>query len=363
MNTAAIETKELCIGYRLKGGRTQIVHDHLNLHLVSGEVTCLLGLNGAGKSTLLRTLCGFQPALGGEIRLLGRPLAHYSQTEFARTVGVVLTEKTHAGGLTVFELASLGRYPYTGFFGKLTQSDRQIVRDSLEAVGIAHKSANYVAELSDGERQKVMIAKVLSQQCPLILLDEPTAFLDVTSRLETMLLLHRLAAEQHKTVLLSTHDLDLAIQLADNLWMQAKERPLLCGAPEDLILSGTFGSFFEKTGISFNETTGKLNAETQAIPICVTGDTTVVYWVSNALARNGFCASSTVDGDFRIDCRSANELRISFPDGNETVCPHIVELTRQLRDFFPGRKQKFPRQETEIPSAGKNFSSGKKNKR
>ena len=217
MNTAAIETKELCIGYRLKGGRTQIVHDHLNLHLVSGEVTCLLGLNGAGKSTLLRTLCGFQPALSGEIRLLGRPLAHYSQTEFARTVGVVLTEKTHAGGLTVFELASLGRYPYTGFFGKLTQADRQIVRDALEAVGIAHKSANYVAELSDGERQKVMIAKVLSQQCPLILLDEPTAFLDVTSRLETMLLLHRLAAEQHKTVLLSTHDLDLAIQLADNL--------------------------------------------------------------------------------------------------------------------------------------------------
>ena len=212
-------------------------------------------------------------------------------------------------------------------------------------------------------QQKVMIAKVLSQQCPLILLDEPTAFLDVTSRLETMLLLHRLAAEQHKTVLLSTHDLDLAIQLADNLWMQAKERPLLCGAPEDLILSGTFGSFFEKTGISFNETTGKLNAETQAIPICVTGDTTVIYWVSNALARNGFCASPTADGDFRIDCRSANELHLTFPDGSETVCPHIVELTRQLRDFFHSRKQKFPRQETEIPSAGKNFSSGKKNKR
>ena len=169
-----------------------------------------------------------------------------------------------------------------------------------------------------------------------------------------------MTAKQHKTVLLSTHDLDLAIQLADNLWMQAKERPLLCGTPEDLILSGTFGSFFEKTGISFNETTGKLNAETQAIPICVTGDTTVVYWVSNALARNGFCASPTADGDFRIDCRSANELRISFPDGNETVCPHIVELTRQLRDFFPGRKQKFPRQETEIPSAGNGNSLGRK---
>ena len=313
MNTAAIETKELCIGYRLKGGRTQIVHDHLNLHLVSGEVTCLLGLNGAGKSTLLRTLCGFQPALGGEIRLLGRPLAHYSQTEFARTVGVVLTEKTHAGGLTVFELASLGRYPYTGFFGKLTQADRQIVRDALEAVGIAHKSANYVAELSDGERQKVMIAKVLSQQCPLILLDEPTAFLDVTSRLETMLLLHRLAAEQHKTVLLSTHDLDLAIQLADNLWMQAKERPLLCGAPEDLILSGTFGSFFEKTGISFNETTGKLNAETQAIPICAGFQTPWHATVSALRQRLTAISASTAEAQTSCASHSRTETKPSAP--------------------------------------------------
>lgn len=205
-----IETNHLSIGYLLKGGRRKIIHEDLNLRLQPGEVTCLLGLNGAGKSTLLRTLCGFQPPLSGEIRLMGKPLASYSQSNFSLTVGVVLTEKTNAGGITVYELVSLGRHPYTGFFGQLKKHDREIIEQSLEAAGIAHKAQNYVSELSDGERQKAMIAKALAQQCPIILLDEPTAFLDVTSRIETMVLLHRLAMEQHKAILLSTHDLDLA---------------------------------------------------------------------------------------------------------------------------------------------------------
>ena len=170
---AAIETKGLCIGYLLKGGKRKVVHEDLNLQLVSGEVTCLLGLNGAGKSTLLRTLCGFQLPLGGEIRLMGKPLSGYSQANFSLTVGVVLTEKTNAGGITVYELVSLGRHPYTGFFGQLKKRDHVIIEQSLEAAGIAHKANNYVSELSDGERQKAMIAKALAQQCPIILLDEP----------------------------------------------------------------------------------------------------------------------------------------------------------------------------------------------
>ena len=135
-NIAAIETKGLSIGYRLKGGKRKVVHDDLNLRLVSGEVTCLLGLNGAGKSTLLRTLCGFQPPLGGEIRLMEKPLSGYSQANFSLTVGVVLTEKTNAGGITVYELVSLGRHPYTGFFGQLKKQDREIIEQSLEAAGI-----------------------------------------------------------------------------------------------------------------------------------------------------------------------------------------------------------------------------------
>ena len=135
-----IKTSDLSIGYILKGGQKKCVHDALDLNLYPGEVTCLLGLNGAGKSTLLRTLCGFQPPLGGEIELMGKPLNSYSQGNFSRLVGVVLTEKTNAGGITVYELVSLGRHPYTGFFGQLRQEDRRIIEESLAAASIAHKA-------------------------------------------------------------------------------------------------------------------------------------------------------------------------------------------------------------------------------
>lgn len=162
----AIETFDLEIGYLLKGKKKKLVNEGLQLSLKPGEVTCLLGLNGAGKSTLLRTLCGFQKPLAGSIHLQGKPLTDYSQRLFSLTVGVVLTEKTNAGGITVYELVSLGRHPYTGFFGQLKKKDHEIIRQSLEAAGISHKAKNYVSELSDGERQKAMIAKALAQQCP-----------------------------------------------------------------------------------------------------------------------------------------------------------------------------------------------------
>ena len=315
----AIETHALQIGYALKGGRKKVVHEGLDLRLMPGEVTCLLGLNGAGKSTLLRTLCGFQPPLQGEIRLMEKPLAAYSQRDFSLTVGVVLTEKTNAGGITVYELVSLGRHPYTGFFGQLKARDRQIVDDSLEAAGIASKANQYVSELSDGERQKAMIAKALAQECPVILLDEPTAFLDVTSRIETMVLLRKLAVEQQKAVLLSTHDLDLAIQMGDCLWLQEKGRPMACGTPEDLILGGAFESFFRKEGIVFDPSTGKLQVPKPLRPIGVEGDFQTSYWVGNALIRNGYRPVATGDAYPNIYCEAPDRLQIVWPykDGGE----------------------------------------------
>ena len=147
----AFKTNELTIGYHTNKGN-KIVHSNVNLTLYSGEVTCLLGLNGAGKSTLLRTLCGFQPPLKGNVMLRDKTLAEYSQSEFAREVGVVLTEKTNAGGISVYELVSFGRHPYTGFFGTLQDKDHRIIEESLHAVGIYHKREKYVSELSDGER-------------------------------------------------------------------------------------------------------------------------------------------------------------------------------------------------------------------
>ncbi len=327
-----IETNRLSIGYLLKGGKRRVVHEGLDLCLHSGEVTCLLGLNGAGKSTLLRTLCGFQPPLSGEIRLMGKPLRSFSQSDFSLTVGVVLTEKTNAGGITAAELVALGRHPYTGFFGGLKERDREIVRWSLEAVGIAHKAQSYVSELSDGERQKAMIAKALAQECPIILLDEPTAFLDVTSRIETMVLLHRLAAEQRKAILLSTHDLDLAIQMGDCLWLQEKGRPMACGTPEDLILNGVFASFFGKDGITFDASSGKLNAKSPTSPIGVEGDRLVSYWVGNALVRNGFLPVSPKEGEAKVRCLSSNTLQLILPDGRVRELNNVASLVEAVRE-------------------------------
>ncbi len=186
---------------------------------------------------------------------MGRDLGTYSQSEIAKLIGVVLTEKTAAGGISVYDLVALGRYPYTGFFGELSTEDRSIIEESLTAVGIAHKSQNYISELSDGERQKVMIAKALAQQCPIIVLDEPTAFLDVISRVEVMVLLRRLAHEQGKTILLSTHDLDSAIQMSDSLWLLQKGEPMVAGEPQQLISNGEITRFFTRGNISFNPET------------------------------------------------------------------------------------------------------------
>lgn len=326
-----LSAKGLQIGYKLKGGKVNCVHSDLDLSLKSGEVTCLLGLNGAGKSTLIRTLCGFQPALGGDVKLLGRELGSYTQRDISLTIGVVLTEKSNAGGITVYDLVTLGRHPHTGFFGGLSPEDHTIVKESLEAVGIYHKASNFVSELSDGERQKVMIAKALAQQCPIIILDEPTAFLDITSRIETMVLLRKLAVEQNKTILLSTHDLDMAIQLGDTLWLQKKGDPLYCGTPEDLILSGRLSTFFNRDEIAFDVSTGKLNIPMGNNPIGVEGDFLTSFWVGNALVRAGYSPSPSSEDYPLVSCHSANDIGLRLKDGKTLKSNSIAQLLDQLR--------------------------------
>ena len=254
----AIETRGLKIGYATRSGE-RVVNPGLDLQLASGEVTALLGRNGAGKSTLLKTLCGLLPALGGEVYVLGKALGDYTPEQRASAVGVVLTEQTQAGGISVYDLVSLGRYPHTGFFGTLKEADHEAVRKAMETAGIADKQDRYIAELSDGERQKCFIAKVLAQECPVILLDEPTAFLDVTSRLETMVTLRRLAREQGKAVLLSTHDLDTALQTADKIWLlPSSGQPMICGTPDSLIADGSFERFFGSPTVTFDPISRRL---------------------------------------------------------------------------------------------------------
>lgn len=208
----AITTNRLTVGYR--GHR--VVED-ISLSLPCGRLVCLLGPNGAGKSTLLRTLCGFQPPIEGTVTVSGSDLTAMSAAEVARLVSVVLTDRPPTPSLTAAEMVGMGRAPYTGFWGRLSDDDRRLVSEAMQTVGIAPLATRRMGQLSDGERQKVMIAKALAQHTPVIVLDEPTAFLDYPSKVAVMKTLARLAHDEGKTILMSTHDLELAAQLGDEL--------------------------------------------------------------------------------------------------------------------------------------------------
>ena len=243
-----LSAENLTIGYSAQ----HPVAANLSLTLAKGQLTSLLGPNGVGKSTLLRTLANLQRPLSGSISVNGTNIASLTAQELSRTIALVLTDRVSAGGLTVFELVSLGRQPYTGFFGRLTDADKELVIKAMTDVGIAAKAECHVSELSDGERQKVMIAKALAQETPVIFLDEPTAFLDFPSKVEIMLLLHNLSRTTGKTIFLSTHDLELALQISDTIWLMDRQKGVVIGTPEKLATDGSLNNFFTQRGIEFD---------------------------------------------------------------------------------------------------------------
>ena len=208
-----ISLSQLSVGY----SSSHPVISDINLELKSGQLACLIGENGIGKSTLLKTLTGFLSKLNGSLLLDNRDIESFSQRELARQVSIVLTQKPDVQNLTIEEIIGLGRSPYTGFFGRLRAEDRKVVDDAIATMGIEKLRGRMIQTLSDGERQKVMIAKALAQETPVILLDEPTAFLDFPSKAETFQSLQRMAHERDKLILLSTHDLELAVRFSDSL--------------------------------------------------------------------------------------------------------------------------------------------------
>ena len=212
---------------------------------------------------MLRTLSGFQPPLDGEILIQDKPLSDYSARELAQKIGVVLTNRMDIPQLSVQEIIGIGRSPYTGFWGTLSSADQKIVDEAIRQTGIQHLASRSINELSDGERQKVMIAKALAQQTKLIILDEPTAFLDFPSKVETLQMLRRLAHEQHKSILLSTHDVELALQIADQLWLMEANR-LSIGIPKDLAANGSLSRFIDRDGIRFD--VEKMRVELSSTP-------------------------------------------------------------------------------------------------
>lgn len=246
-----IELKDVSIGYQTRHKTNIVVAEGINATLKSGLLTCLVGPNGIGKSTLMRTITGFQPRLGGDITIDSVSIDDLNDKQLARTISVVLTTKPDILNMNVTEIVGLGRSPYTGFFGSLTTTDHNIVDEAIEMVGIKHLKKRKIHTLSDGERQKVMIAKALAQQTPIIILDEPTAFLDYPSKVEMMLLLYRLSRETNKMIFLSTHDMELALQTADTLWLMNKKE-LHVGTPRQLADNGELSIFLEHQGIDFD---------------------------------------------------------------------------------------------------------------
>ena len=249
MSNETIQLRNLSIGYSQKKGVRKVLTG-INASLKSGELTCLIGSNGIGKSTLLRTLSAFLPPLSGDIIIDGRSIGEYTDKELSRKISVVLTEKPEIQNMTARELVSLGRSPYTGFWGNCSADDMRIVDKALYTMGISSLSGRYVDTLSDGERQKVMIAKALAQQTPVIFLDEPTAFLDFPSKVEVMRQLKQIAREIDKTISLSTHDLELALQIADIIWLISRNNSIEIGSPQQLAADGRLSAFFEGTGIN-----------------------------------------------------------------------------------------------------------------
>ncbi len=247
-----LQAKDLIIGYA-----SQRVAGPVSLSLYPGELTCLLGPNGAGKSTLLRTIAGLQPALGGEISI-EEQRGPFSAAFLSTHLAVVLSAFEGIGGLRVEELVSLGRAPYSTWTGRLGANDKAVVAAALADTSMTALANRKVGTLSDGERQRAMIARALAQETPVIVLDEPTSHLDLAHRVQTMRLLHQLARGKGKAIVLSSHDLDLALQGADQLWVMSKSGEMVAGSVEDLILAGQLAETYGEGGQEFDWQTGGL---------------------------------------------------------------------------------------------------------
>jgi iron complex transport system ATP-binding protein len=268
-----LSTRNLNLGYQ-RGKSQNLLFENLNLDLVSGELVCFMGPNGIGKSTLLRTLAGLQKPLSGVV-------------SSEKKIAIVLTDRVHAYHMTVRDLVTFGRYPYLNWSVKLEDEDNFIIDRAISQVHLGYLTERNIEELSDGQLQMTMIARALAQETQIMLLDEPTAHLDLNNRVEIMNLLRHLARTTNKAILIATHELDLALQTADKIWLATSNKKILTGLPEDLVLDGSFDEVFQLKG--FDLKTGKIRHEAhRKISIHLIGEGHEYLWTKNALERSGY---------------------------------------------------------------------------
>ncbi len=328
MQESVIKAEDLSIGYKVGGKTINVLYSSLNFELKSGELTTLMGVNGSGKSTLIKTLCRIIKPISGRISICGKYIQDYTSSELSKVLSIVLTERVADGGLTAYDVVSLGRYSYTGFFGGLSAKDKQIVEQSLNDVGIYHLKDRAVSTFSDGERQKVMIAKSLCQQTDIVILDEPTAFLDISSRIEIMLLLRELAHKQKRAFLVSSHDLELSLQYSDSMWIMAKDKGLFCGQTEDVVLSGDITKIIgDNPNFDFDLNTGVFSSNKSQIGVDVELCGKEVFWVKNALRREGYniCESA----ELKIIVNDYNNIVIT-KNGVTSTANSISEMIKKI---------------------------------
>lgn len=335
MEMHALNISKLEIGYPQKGGGYSHVAGPIDLTAQSGELVCLLGPNGVGKSTLLRTLAGIQQAHDGEMSILNQDVAKISKRKLAKLLSVVLTDRITSGNLTAYDLVTLGRIPHTGWFGNLSDEDKHKTEWAISSTHIEAFQHKNIHTLSDGERQKVMIARALAQDTPVILLDEPTAHLDVPNRIDIVRLLRKLAQETGKAIIMSTHELDLALQAADKIWLMTEDNRTFSGTPEDLVLNDALGNTFTKEGIEFDKAHGTFKVvPSTKTEISLDGDEIGIFWTKRALERQGYIVKLDQRGEAKVHVSRDNSGLMWRFEYERGISEHqnIDSLLRRLNE-------------------------------
>ncbi|MCH7410471.1 ABC transporter ATP-binding protein [Belliella sp. DSM 111904] len=321
-----LRSKNLKLGYRKNGAKIVVAED-LDLELYAGKLTCLLGPNGVGKSTLVKTIMGQLPKLSGDILLHEKSIEKISNVELSKKVAVVLTDKVSLGNVTVYQMIALGRIPHTSWHGSMSKLDHQKVENAIQITKINYLRNSVLSELSDGQLQKVMIARALAQDGELLILDEPTAHLDMINRFEVMHLLRRIAKEEHKAILVVTHDLDIAIDTADEFWIMQCGQPMVCGTPEDLIISGRINLLLPDEKLQFDLFSGKVQDASPFKYPAIFGNETLARWLKSIIRKN---AQSFSELDIEISIENAPFL-LTVKDGDKLE--HFYSFQQFIADF------------------------------